>query len=230
MVKLVCAIHLDDIPARHKHSIRTGSDPVQGGVWDNGGMIAILTGVVGERLGESVVLDVQGVGYGLLVPVGDYGKLAAGDRVKFYIHEHIRETAHDLYGFTQMDTKRLFELLLEVNGVGPKMALNILGVGSAEDVRQAIASGDTKRIQAANGVGKRVAERVVVDLKDKVGLVSTANGDALFASTASMNQDEAVQALVALGYDLQDATKALSGVDEKLGTEDRIKQALKGRA
>lgn len=192
-------------------------------------MIETLTGIVGEKLSEMVVLDVQGVGYGLLVPVEDYGKLAAGDKVKFYIYEHIRENTHDLYGFMQMDTKRLFEQLLDVNGVGPKMALSILGVGSAGDVRNGIASGDTKLIQAAPGVGKRVAERVVVDLKDKVGLTATSNPEALFVGSTIANQDEAVQALVGLGYTVQDAAQALAKVDKSLGTEERVKQALKGK-
>lgn len=188
-------------------------------------MIATLSGTIAEKLAEIVVLDVHGVGYGLLVPLEDYGKLSTGDRVKVYIYEHIRENAHDLYGFTQTDTKRLFGQLLDVNGVGPKMALSILGVGSVEDVRQAIASGDTKLIQAAPGVGKRVAERVVVDLKDKVGLISSADPNSLFASATT--KDEAIQALVSLGYTIQDATTALSKVDAKLSTEERIKQALK---
>jgi len=192
-------------------------------------MIATLTGTVSEKLAELVVLDVHGMGYGLLVPVEDYGKLATGDKAKFYVYEHIRETAYDLYGFTRTDTKRLFEQLLEVNGVGPKMALNVLGVGSVEDVRRAIASGDTKYIQAANGVGKRVAERVVVDLKDKVGLVSSAESRGLFLGKEALYQDEAIEALVALGYSPQDAAVALSKIDEKLSTEDRIKQALKGK-
>jgi Holliday junction DNA helicase RuvA len=116
---------------------------------------------------------------------------------------------------------------LDVNGVGPKMALNVLGTGSVEDVRQAIASGDTKFIQAAPGVGKRVAERVVVELKDKVGLVSTANPDTLFVGNSTLIQDEAVQALIALGYTQQDAAQALLQVDESLSTEDRIKAALR---
>ncbi|HTE22149.1 MAG TPA: Holliday junction branch migration protein RuvA [Candidatus Limnocylindria bacterium] len=190
-------------------------------------MIATLNGVVAEKLAELVVLDVQGVGYGLLVPIEEYGRLAVGDSARFYVYEHIRENAHDLYGFLHTDTKRLFEHLLEVNGVGPKMALNILGIGSAEAVRQAIAAGDTKFIQAASGVGKRVAERVVVDLKDKVGLASTAS-DSIFVGNSTLNQDEATQALIALGYTPQDAANALSQIDEKLSTEDRIKQALKG--
>jgi holliday junction DNA helicase RuvA len=192
-------------------------------------MIVTLTGTVAEKLSELVVIDVRGVGYGILVPLEDYGKLRTGDLIKVYIYEHIRENAHDLYGFTHLDTKKLFELLLEVTGVGPKMALNILGVGSVEDVRKAIAAGDTKFIQAASGVGKRVAERVVVELKDKVGLVATAS-DAIFVASAKAEKDEAVQALISLGYSLPDAVSALGGIDTKLSSEERVKQALKSSA
>jgi Holliday junction DNA helicase RuvA len=190
-------------------------------------MIATLTGTVAEKLSETVIIDVHGVGYGLLTPLEDYGKLATGDRAKFYVYEHIRENAHDLYGFTQTDTKRLFEQLLEVNGVGPKMALNILGIGSVEDVRRAIGAGDAKFLQAAPGVGKRVAERVVVDLKDKVGLGTAADSDVWIGSVAAV-QDEAIQALISLGYSLQDAANTLSSIDISLDTEERIRQALKG--
>jgi Holliday junction DNA helicase RuvA len=192
-------------------------------------MIATLSGNISEKLGEIIVIDVKGVGYGVLTPVEDYGKLLPGDPAKLYIYEHIREQSHDLYGFTQIDTKRLFEQLLDVNGVGPKMALNILSIGSVEDVRKAIANGDTKYIQAAPGVGKRVAERVVIELKDKVGLVGT-NAESLLVSAAVAQQDEAVQALVSLGYTLPDAVAVLTAIDTKLSTEERIKQALKSGA
>lgn len=180
-------------------------------------------------MADVVVLDVQGVGYGLLVTAEDYGRLQSGQPAKLYVYEHIREQAHDLFGFVALDTKRLFEQLLDVNGVGPKMALNILSIGSANDVRAAIATGDVKFITAAPGVGKRVAERVVVELKDKVGLagVDLASTGMLQGETALL-QDEAVQALVALGYDAADAAKALKNVDKTLPAEERIKQALKG--
>lgn len=193
-------------------------------------MIATLSGVVAEKLGELVVLEVHGIGYGLLVPVEDYGNLRNGEPAKVYVYEHIRETSHDLYGFCQQDTKRLFEQLLNVNGVGPKMALSILSIGSVEDVRSAIAAGDTKFITAAPGVGKRVAERVVVELKDKVGLVSTAVPEAYLVGDSTLQQDEAVMALVALGYAVPDAVTALAAIDGSLPTEQRIKQALKGAA
>jgi Holliday junction DNA helicase RuvA len=192
-------------------------------------MIAILSGVVGEKLGDIVVLDVNGVGYGLNVTNEDFGRLVMGDPAKVYIHEHIREQGYDLYGFLRLDTKQLFEQLLDVNGVGPKMALNVLSVGNSTEVKQAIAGGDVKFIQQANGVGKRVAERVVVELKDKVGLAGVDLGaTGLLQSEASISKDEAAEALISLGYSPADAVQALNGIDPTLPTEDRIKQALKG--
>lgn len=191
-------------------------------------MIATLNGVVSEKLADLVIVEANGVGYGLFLPAEDFGQLKVGDPTKVYIYEYIREQAHDLFGFLSRDTQSLFEQLLEVNGVGPKMALNMLSVGSAQDVRQAIASGDTKFIQQASGVGKRVAERVVVELKDKVGLIGTdLEATGLLKGESSAIKDEAVQALVALGYSIQDSNKALQNIDPDLLTEDRIRQALK---
>ena len=190
-------------------------------------MIATLNGKISEKIGDVVVLEAAGVGYGVLVAAEDYGLLAQGSPAKLYIYEHIRENAYDLYGFVRTETKQLFELLLGVNGVGPKMALNVLSTGSPNDVRAAIASGDTKFIQKANGVGKRVAERVVVDLKDKVVLVAVdLKTSGLLQSDAFLAQDEAVEALVSLGYSAQDASLALADVPTDLPTEDRIKLAL----
>jgi Holliday junction DNA helicase RuvA len=113
-----------------------------------------------------------------------------------------------------------------VNGVGPKMALSILSIANLQTVRQSIAIGDTKFITQAIGVGKRVAERVVVDLKDKVGLAASDDAIDFLTTTANPN-DEALQGLVALGYTVQDAATALKKVDKKLPPEDRIKAALK---
>jgi holliday junction DNA helicase RuvA len=191
-------------------------------------MIAALTGEVAEKLLDAVVIDVHGVGYGVFVTHEDYGRLVQGQRAKVYIYEHIREAAHDLFGFLSLDTKKLFEQLLGVNGVGPKMALNVLSIGNADHVRGAIAGGDVKFIQRASGVGKRVAERIVVDLKDKVGLEGVELGAAgLLQGDASIAQDEAAEALIALGFTPQDASKALQNIDAKLPTEARIKLALK---
>ena len=191
-------------------------------------MIASLNGVVGEKLADRVIIDVQGVGYGIFVTAEDYGQFKIGDEAKVYIYEYVREQAHDLFGFLSRQTQDLFELLLNVNGVGPKMALNVLSVGTDADVRAAIAGGDVKYIQQAAGVGKKVAERIVVELKDKVGLIGVdLESTGLLQSESGAMADEAVQALVALGYAPQDAAKVLQDVDPKLPTDERVKLALK---
>jgi Holliday junction DNA helicase RuvA len=194
-------------------------------------MIATLNGKVSQKLLDVVVLDVQGVGYGVLTIAEDYSALAVDLPAKLYIYEHIRESAHDLYGFCKLDTKQLFEQLLSVNGVGPRMALNILSIGTGQEVRSALATGDTAFIQRAVGVGKRVAERVVVDLKDKVGLdgVELAR-TGMLQSEQALSKDEAVVGLMSLGYTAQDAAKSLQDIDTSLTTEERITRALKGAA
>lgn len=192
-------------------------------------MIATLTGTVAEKIADIVVLEVKGVGYGLLVTNEDYGNLASGTDAKLYVYEHIREQAHDLFGFLTLDTKALFEQLLGVNGVGPKMALNVLSIGSSSEVRTAIAGGDTKFIQGAQGVGKRVAERIVVDLKDKVGLEGIdLQSTGMLQAQPTTGKDEALDALVSLGFTPADANAALQHVPADLPTEERIKLALKG--
>lgn len=192
-------------------------------------MIAILSGTVIEKTATEVILDVQGVGYGLFVTAEDHGRLVSNEPARLYVYEHIREQSHDLFGFLSRDTKSLFEQLLGVNGVGPKMALNILSTGTGSEVRVAIAGGDVKFIQKASGVGKKVAERVVVELKDKVGLVGVdLQSTGLLQGEGLLLQDEAVEALVALGYSAQDASQALQNVDQALPTPERIRQALSG--
>ncbi|HVS78966.1 MAG TPA: Holliday junction branch migration protein RuvA [Candidatus Saccharimonadales bacterium] len=190
-------------------------------------MIATLKGKVAEKTQDMVVVECGGVGYGVFVPFEDFGAFAEGQEAKLHIYEHIRDNAHDLFGFRNIQSKLLFEQLLSVNGVGPKMALSILSIANLQTVRQAIAAGDTKFISQAVGVGKRVAERVVVDLKDKVGLAAGENATDFLTTSVNPN-DEAMQGLVALGYSVQDAAEALKKVDSKLSPEDRIKAALKG--
>ncbi len=189
-------------------------------------MIAYLEGTVRDKQPDHVVVDVGGVGYGVYVANEDLAKLEAEKSVRLHIYEYIREQAHDLFGFCEKSTKLLFEKLLEVNGVGPKMALNMLSIGSAESLKKAIAEGDTIFIQSANGIGKRVAERVVVDLKDKVGLLSSESATDFLQISS---EDEAAQALVGLGFSSVEAARALSGIDKKLSVEEKVKQALKAK-
>jgi holliday junction DNA helicase RuvA len=191
-------------------------------------MIATLQGTIAEKIGDVVVIDVGGIGYGLLVTSEDFSSLETGQSTKLYVYEHVREQSYDLFGFSKLETKVLFEKLLGVNGVGPRMAINVLSIGSTASVRSAIAQGNVKFIQAAQGVGKKVAERIIVDLKDKVGLASNDLADiGLLMSEAEANKDEAVAALVVLGYSIPDASTMLASVDPKLPTEERLRLALK---
>ncbi len=190
-------------------------------------MIARLRGQVIEHDGNSIVVDCNGIGYGVLIPVDEQSKLPVGSPADLFIAEHIKEDAHDLFGFSGKSRKMLFDLLTSVNGIGPKAAMAILNIGSEGQVRSAIASGDTKFITAAKGVGKKVAERAVVDLKNKVGLEASDDATDFLGDAAST--DEAVEALVALGHSPQDAAEMLRGVDQSLPTNERIKHALRSR-
>lgn len=191
-------------------------------------MIAHVSGIVAEKFGSSVIIDVQGVGYEVQVPLGDYDHVTLNEEIKFYTYHHIREQSQDLFGFSSLAAKKLFELLITVQGVGPKAALAILGLGDSEMVRNSIANSDAAFIARASGVGKKTAERVTVDLSDKVGLALRTNNDVFGNSTIVAGNDEALEALMALGYNLNDATTALEGISTDLSTAERVTQALKG--
>lgn len=188
-------------------------------------MIATLRGLITEK-NNGVVIECGGVGYGVLVTLSDFGALGLNKESKLYIYEHIKEDAHSLFGFLAQDTKRLFEQLLGVKNVGPKVALSVLDIGTTDDVRIAIAAGDVKKLQTAKGVGKRAAEQIVVELRDKVGVPVGDQAENLISRAGINQNDEALQALVSLGYSEYDAQTALQNIDPTLSTEDRIKQAL----
>ncbi len=194
--------------------------------WYDECMIAHVAGVVAEKFAHSVIIDVQGVGYEVQVATGDYESVILGESVKFYTYHHVREQSQELFGFSSLVAKKLFELLITVQGVGPKAALSILSLGDSEVVRNAIASSDSGFVAKASGVGRKIAERVVVDLSDKVGL-SVAVASSAGASVVVAG-DEALEALMALGYSLADATTALENVPSDGTTAERVRQALKG--
>ena len=191
-------------------------------------MIAHLSGAIAEKFGAgSVVVDVHGVGYEVSVSAGDFEAVALNQDVKFYTYHHVREQAEELFGFSSLAAKKLFEMLITVQGVGPKAALAILSLGDAEQVRNAIANADSAFVQKAAGIGKKTAERVVVDLSDKVGLPAHYGRADTPVQTELNTSDEALEALMALGYTLADATKALENVDVNLPTAQRVTMALK---
>lgn len=186
-------------------------------------------GTVAEKFGNSIIVDVQGVGYEVQVAQPDSDAVSLDEPVKFFTYHHVREQSQDLFGFTSLATKKLFELLITVQGVGPKAALAILSIGGGEEARNAIAQSDSAYVARATGVGKKIAERVVVDLSDKVGLPVTINSSAPAGGVGSIaGNDEALEALVALGYTLQDATSALEKIPKDIPTSERVRQALQG--
>lgn len=192
-------------------------------------MIAHLSGRVTEKLEASIIIDVHGVGYEVSVTAPDAERLNLDDQIKFYTYHAVRENGEELYGFSSLATKRMFEMLISVNGVGPKAAMNILSLGTSEEVRNAIANADSSFVSKASGVGKKSAERIIVDLRDRVGAPSHYGATETKFSIASPvgSEDEALDALIALGFPLKEATAALEKVDPALSVEERIRAALK---
>ena len=188
-------------------------------------MIAHVSGTVVEKFANALIVDVLGIGYEVQVAFGDYEVVHLDDKVKLYTFHHVSENAENLYGFSSLAAKKMFELLITVQGIGPKAALAILSLGTAEQVRNAIANGDSAYVIKASGVGKKSADRVIVDLQDKVGLPTKYDAP---VQTELDTSDEALEALMALGYTLADASKALEGIDVTLPTSQRVRQALKG--
>ena len=189
-------------------------------------MIAHINGEITEKFISSIIVDVHGVGYEITLTSLDFDNATVGEEKKFYTYHSVRENGEDLYGFSSLAAKKLFQMLISVNGVGPKNAMSILSLASAEEVRNAIANADSAFVAKAAGIGKKSAERIIVDLRDKVGIPSH-YGNTAEPATAPSEHDEALDALMALGFQLKDATEALAGIDQNLSVEERIKLALK---
>lgn len=190
-------------------------------------MIAHISGTIAEKFGQSVIVDVNGVGYELILTALDAEEITLGDSAKFYTYHSIRENSEELFGFSSLEAKRLFELLISVQGIGPKAAISILSLAAPEEVRNAIANADVAFVSKAVGVGKRSAERIIVDLKEKVGVPSRYGATAVSSVAAKPQKDDALDALMALGFSLKEASEALAEVDPGLPLEERIKLALK---
>ena len=191
-------------------------------------MIAHITGKLTEKFDNNIIVDVHGVGYEIAITGIDAEQINLGDEVKFYTYHSVRENAEELYGFSSLAAKKLFQLLIGVQGVGPRAAMAILSLAAPEEVRNAIANTDAAFVAKASGVGKKTAERVIVDLRDKVGIPSHYGAtEATGLPAATPANDEALDALIALGFPLKEATAALEKVDPNLSVEERIRLALK---
>lgn len=198
-------------------------------------MFAFLKGEVAEKGAEYVVLDVHDVGYLVRISTGTSQLLpAAGQSVKLYLYTAVREDDISLYGFLTRDELEVFKMLINVNGIGPKGGQAILSVMSADSLRFAIVSGDAKAIAKAPGVGLKTAQRVILDLKDKISLEDTLHPVPAGAlqqedTGVAASVREAVEALTALGYASSDAVAAVQKVEhaEEMETEQLLKAALK---
>lgn len=214
-------------------------------------MIAYMKGKIADISEDNLVLEVNGIGYNIRISSGTAGLLPGiGEEVKIYTYTYVREDAFLLYGFLTRDDLEIFRRLITVNGIGPKGGLAILSVMTADDLRFAILSGDSKAIAKAPGIGKKTAERVILDLRDKVSIeesfvnkeagTQTGTHAGTHADTqggflpaghegANAAKNEAVEALTALGYSPSEALKAVKKVEitEGMDTEAVLKLALK---
>lgn len=199
-------------------------------------MYAYIKGELAEKNIDHIVVEAGGIGYLIYVPAQSIDYLPdEGDQIKVYTYLYIREDAMVLYGFLTKDDLEIFKMLITVSGIGPKGGLGILSTLSADDLRFAILSGDSKTISKAPGIGAKIAQRVIIDLKDKMSLEEAFekkldnNADGVQKTLNSSIKNDAVLALSALGYSSAESLKAVSKVDitDDMDVEDVLKLALK---
>ncbi|MDE5877885.1 MAG: Holliday junction branch migration protein RuvA [Muribaculaceae bacterium] len=191
-------------------------------------MIDYIKGTLAELNATNAVIEAHGVGYDLNITLIDYSALLGRSEAQLYVHESIREDAHILYGFLSKHTRELFRLLIGVSGVGPNTARLILSAAHDSELEQAIASGDDRMLKAVKGIGGRTAQRIIVDLKDKIKTDALSLTES--APVGNETYDDSLAALVMLGYTAQQSQKALKKIfadDPAVSTEKAIKQALK---
>lgn len=186
-------------------------------------MITHLTGTVIDKEERSAVIVVHGIGYKVFMASATLEKLKNGAEASLWTHLAVREDAHTLYGFAAKDELNFFELLISsVSGIGPKTALGILNVSSVQNIRKAVTTGDTSHLTKVSGIGKKMADKIVLELKGKFGADSGEDGISL------RDEVDALEALKALGYKHGEAREALKEVDQTItDTGERVKKALK---
>ncbi len=185
-------------------------------------MIATLAGTVRHKSLNSLIVDVSGVGYKVLVTAETALEVAPSSPVFLWTHLVVRETSLELFGFLEKEMLDIFELLITISGIGPKTALSILNVASPATLRQAVASADTSYLTRVSGIGKKNAEKIVMELKDKLKVTKED------VALDSRSEGDALEALVSLGYSERDARETLKKVSKEIiGASERVKTALK---
>lgn len=195
-------------------------------------MFNYLAGKLVEKSATAVVLDVNGVGYDILIPVSTYASLpATGEPVKLLIHFVVREDAHLLYGFATNEERKMFRLLISISGIGPKIATTALSGILVEDLKLAIKEGNVAVLTSISGIGKKTAERMVIELREKIIFEGNKPGTSRTPSSIPTENDDAIQALIALGYSKNEAQtaveKALKNSTEKPAVDKLVRSALK---
>lgn len=186
-------------------------------------MIAKLTGTIEYIRDNYVVVGVGGVGYRVLVTNYILGKAAGMQDVSFYIHTHVREDAITLFGFFSLDELEIFELLISVSGVGPKSGLGILSIADPKTIRTAVLNEDSSILTRVSGIGKKTAERVILELRGKIAELSESE------KAGAVGDSEAIEALAAMGYSVSEAREVLKHVPADVtDVGERVKSALKG--
>jgi len=188
-------------------------------------MISRLRGVPAGRTAEGLVLDVAGVGYLIAATPSVLREAEGSGEVTVETYLHVREDALQLYGFCSPAERELFVKLIGVSGIGPKVALAVVSSGSVDELRRAIALGDPARFQVIPGIGKKTAERIVLELKGSIGEEAEISGP-----VSPARELVARDALVELGWSVLEAERALAGVDPELSAEERVREALRSAA
>jgi Holliday junction DNA helicase RuvA len=196
-------------------------------------MIAMVRGILAYKSIDHVIIDVGGVGYRLFIPLSTFYSLPETGEISLFTHTHVREDALLLYGFLSLEEKNLFGILIGISGIGPKLAVNILSHIPVVDLKRAIARGDIHRLSGLPGIGKKTAERLVLELKDKVaptpGLEQSTGVTQNSDSSAGETLNDVISALVNLGYKENQARKVLENMElaPGLSMEETLKGALK---
>ena len=195
-------------------------------------MIAFLQGILVEKEPAHILMDVGGVGYEVFIPLSSYERLpAVNTACRILTYDHVREDAHVLYGFMTAEERRMFLLLIDVSGIGPKLAMTALSGLSVRDLKASVAQADVKRLSAVSGIGKKTAERIVLELKDKLGA-----GESMEAVTGgaepteeNLRMRDAILALISLGYkqaDAQDLVRKVAATMPDASLEELVRKAL----
>lgn len=192
-------------------------------------MYDYISGKIAESTPSFVVVETGGIGYFIKISVNSYSQISEKNEIKLFLHQILREDTNDLYGFLDKSEREVFRLLITVSGIGANTAILMMSSLTTAEIQKAIQDGDVNTIKSVKGIGLKTAQRVIVDLRDKIGKVETGSDDILSAPS-NANADEALAALVMLGFNKKTAQKAVNKItktEKNLSAEEIIKKSLK---